>query len=105
MISECQVGGCPLIARIIVSDPIGAELMVCRTHWRDALEASGGQICGVRLIEGPDCFHDACRAMTVVLVWQASGTAVPACQQHADDLSWVNLGEPLLSDEPGWSGG
>ena len=105
MTRECDLPDCNGIQRVVIRDPGGESLRVCVDHCQDALAASGGLIREMGLIECPTCCRPGCQLDATTRVSDTEGKELPVCRQHADDLSWIIMPGPLLSDDPGWSHG
>lgn len=80
-------------------------MRVCVGHWHEALARSSGAICGISLIDCPQCSRPDCTRDAIRHVTGLGGEQVPVCSIHYDDLSWIEVRLPLLSDEAGWSDG
>jgi hypothetical protein len=86
---RCAEPGCPFIAEVVLSDPDGDELDVCRDHWHDALDHGDGRIRGVRLIRRPECFLSGCGRPAAAAIEDDQGLPRPVCPTHGDDLRWL----------------
>lgn len=89
MHGKCAIPECRFIAEIVVSDPAGDELDVCRGHWHDALDRSSGLIHGIRLIRQPRCFLSGCDSLVAVVIEDGDGLPRPVCAGHWSDLECV----------------
>jgi hypothetical protein len=58
-----------------------------------------------RLDWEPKCFQPSCARTVVAVARNENDLPLPACRQHFDDLSWVELPGPLGTDEHAWSRG
>lgn len=90
MTSRCSVPDCHVVAEIVLADPEGIELDMCREHGNDAIHRSGGDIHGVRLIRRPHCFLTGCDAAAAAVLEDREGLPRPVCLPHWDDLSWID---------------
>jgi hypothetical protein len=103
---QCAIQDCDGVAEVVIGDPQGGELEVCRTHWHDALDRSHGVIRGVRLIRKPSCFLSGCTGTATSAIEDSEGLPRPVCAQHWSDLSWVGHPPPSrVGAALGWSRG
>lgn len=58
-----------------------------------------------RLDWAPECLQATCHELAVAVAHSTEDLPLPACREHFDDLSWVEVRGPLLTDEPGCSRG
>jgi hypothetical protein len=100
----CQIPHCGDFQRVLVADPGGDALRVCVEHWRDALQDSSGQICGISLIDCPTCAHAGCLNDAKANVPDVAGGDRPMCRKHLDGMSWVLLPFASTSDTRGARG-
>jgi hypothetical protein len=102
----CAIPNCHDPAEVVIRDPEGGELDVCRDHWHEALDRSHGLIRGVRLIRRPTCFLAGCGHAASNAIEDTDGLPRPVCGPHWRDLAWV--GHPpahKVGAALGWSRG
>jgi len=99
----CAWEGCLGVADLLVRGPKRSELAICQQHWDYLNQRTRGLIEIVRTLDRPMCFRPDCNDESVALMENIAGPARPVCQQHLDDLSWIDVPEAALMHRPSWS--
>jgi hypothetical protein len=99
---DCQVADCAEFARVAILAARSKPTRVCVAHIRETLESNSALI-EIRRLDCPLCARSGCRRDAVTQVDHDEAGALPVCQGHLDDLSWMAMPPDLLSDLPGWS--
>lgn len=103
VVHPCIYEECTGIADIVVRGPKRSELPICQQHWEYLNRRTrGGLIEIVRTLDRPACFRPDCRDEGVAVMENPDGPARPVCQEHLDDLSWIDLPEAVLVNRPPW---
>ncbi|MFZ5848903.1 MAG: hypothetical protein ACOYX5_16140 [Actinomycetota bacterium] len=99
----CLYEECSGIADIVVRGPKRSELPICQQHWEYLNRRTrGGLIEIVRTLDRPACFRPDCHDEAIAVMEGPEGPARPVCQQHLDDLSWIDVPEAALVRRPSW---
>jgi hypothetical protein len=86
----CEEVGCFEVATICVRVNDIAEQDLCPIHFSDLRNDRTVRRHVVRQLDRPACFKDSCGAAAVSVMPHLDGTALPVCERHLEDLSWVS---------------
>jgi hypothetical protein len=103
VVHACMYEECFGIADLIVRGPKRSELPICQQHWEYLNHRTrGGLIEIVRTLDRPACFRPDCHDEGVAVMENPDGSARSVCQEHLDDLSWIDLPEAVLVRRSSW---
>jgi hypothetical protein len=101
---KCSWEGCEEIATEAVRGPNRMECALCAGHWKVLDRKTPGLTEVTHPLSRPACFCSECGDEAVTVFEHLDGTALPVCERHRDDLSWVTPQQFVDEPLPGLGG-